>query len=220
MLCSKLPANLGLKRKRLNFASENKICSTEHWFFWTVTFCRCSQSPNKTLPTFAFTVKQPSKMATVSFSRSLNVYRRFLCCVISFGILPIVYLLLYLTFGPCCRHSSTGNKGLIYIYFLFSVILRWGQMKFPVFRCSTRSCCPEGKLELGICGMNYLLTASSFMVGFQIWPFYCTCLASAVGMFGHFLILWCNKHFRKWTNLSILQIFGGHPHVCVAPCCE
>ncbi len=104
--------------------------------------------------------------------------------------------------GHCGQHTHAHKRGSSILVkrqlgakkpFFASLCLQ----KHPHF-------CPESMFQLGICRMHHLLAVSPLWLGiFQNFS-HSDMTASGVGMVGHFLTHWCNKHFRKtkmfWTN--------------------
>ena len=65
--------------------------------------------------------------------------------------------------------------------------------------------CQEGKLQLGIFGMDHLLIVSLLWLSFSRFLFsHSYLMASGLGMVGHFPNLWCNCHFGV-ADKSFLQ---------------
>ena len=89
----------------------------------------------------------------------------------------------------------------------------------------TRHCasiCPQGTLQLGICGMHHLLAVSLLWLGiFQFFLKVCSCLAaSGVGKVGYFQLFGKTKKFQTNPSNPFRRLFwdvpAGYPHVCVA----
>ncbi len=109
----------------------------------------------------------------------------------------------------CCAHTAENTSASPTSP---TVFIPWtANPKLLVWRDSY--CCPEGKLQLGICGMHHLLAVAR---GWAFSKFIVALIAlflivSGVDMVGHILTLWCHEHFRKNRIVSDTSLMQACP---------